>query len=90
MTNIFPFQLRHSFVAFKDDCRYHIYWPTAIFLHSNSDHNTPQKLNMADPTLYTYPSPLEGYQNLEPLPEYGLGDISVTNKGVRVRADDCQ
>lgn len=45
---------------------------------------------MADPTLYTYPSPLEGYQNLEPLPEYGLGDISVTNKGVRVRADDCQ
>lgn len=26
---------------------------------------------MADPSLYTYPSPLEGYQNLEPLPEYG-------------------
>lgn len=25
---------------------------------------------MSDPTLYTYPSPLEGYQNLPPLPEY--------------------
>lgn len=25
---------------------------------------------MADPSLYTYPSPLEGYRNLEPLPEY--------------------
>jgi hypothetical protein len=24
---------------------------------------------MADPTLYTYPSPLEGYRNLEPLPK---------------------
>jgi DOPA 4,5-dioxygenase len=25
---------------------------------------------MADPSLYTYPSPLQGYENLEPLPEY--------------------
>jgi len=26
--------------------------------------------SMADPTLYTYPSPLKGYENLQPLPEY--------------------
>lgn len=25
---------------------------------------------MADPSLYTYPSPLEGFENLPPLPEY--------------------
>jgi hypothetical protein len=25
--------------------------------------------NMADPSLYTYPSPLEGYRGLDPLPK---------------------
>jgi len=25
---------------------------------------------MADPNLYTYPSPLKGYEGMEPLPEY--------------------
>lgn len=25
---------------------------------------------MADPSLYKYPSPLEGYEGLDPLPEY--------------------
>lgn len=27
---------------------------------------------MADPSIYTYPSPLEGFENLPPLPEYVL------------------
>ena len=27
---------------------------------------------MAEPSLYTYPSPLEGYEGLEALPEYAL------------------
>lgn len=27
-------------------------------------------LKMADPWEYTYPSPLEGYEGLEPLPKY--------------------
>ncbi|KAJ4341478.1 hypothetical protein N0V87_001870 [Didymella glomerata] len=29
---------------------------------------------MADPTLYTYPSPLKGYENLQPLPDKKAAD----------------
>jgi hypothetical protein len=29
---------------------------------------------MADPSLYTYPSPLEGYENQEPLSELNPPD----------------
>jgi len=34
---------------------------------------------MADPALYTFPSPLEGYENLEPLPEVIQDDKSIAN-----------
>lgn len=34
---------------------------------------------MADPALYNYPSPLEGYEGLEPLPEDRQEDKSIAN-----------
>lgn len=34
---------------------------------------------MADPAKYVYPSPLEGYENLEPLPETIQSDKSMLN-----------
>jgi hypothetical protein len=36
---------------------------TIVLIHTLSPKST-----MADPSLYTYPSPLEGYENLPPLP----------------------
>ena len=30
--------------------------------------------NMTDPSQYQYPSPLEGYEHLPPLPEYVTGE----------------
>ena len=32
--------------------------------------NSQQPPTMSDPSLYTYPSPLSGYEGLEPLPKY--------------------
>lgn len=43
---------------------------------------------MADPTLYTYPSPLEGYRDLEPLPEYGPSDLLMLNQDVLTTASE--
>jgi hypothetical protein len=34
---------------------------------------------MADPSAYTYPSPLEGYKNLPPLPTEKAADKSIIN-----------
>lgn len=42
---------------------------------------------MTDQFAYTYPSPLEGYENLEPLPEYVTAQFNANKQKEKAQTD---